>query len=57
MAKRLEAIERSSKRGSESLELQVVRDELLSEIPAINRLLLKWRWSDRLQKLILARPE
>lgn len=52
VAKRLEAIERSSRRGSNSLELQLVRDELLSEIPAVNRLLLKWRWSNRLQNYI-----
>lgn len=52
VARRLEAIDRSSRRGSNSLELQLVRDELLSEIPAVNRLLLKWRWSTRLQNYI-----
>ncbi|MCL5005426.1 MAG: type II secretion system F family protein [Acidobacteria bacterium] len=52
VARRLEAIERSTRRGSNSLELQLVRDELLSEIPAVNRLLLKWRWSSRLQNYI-----
>jgi tight adherence protein B len=52
VARRLEAIDRSSRRGSKSLELQLVRDELLSEIPAVNRLLLKWRWSNRLQNYI-----
>lgn len=52
VARRLEAIERSSRRGSNSLELQLVRDELMSEIPAVNRLLLKWRWSTRLQNYI-----
>jgi tight adherence protein B len=52
VARRLEAIERSSRRGSNSLELQLVRDELLSEIPAVNRLLMKWRWSSRLQTYI-----
>ncbi len=52
VARRLEAIERSSKRGNSSIQLQVVRDELLSEIPAVNRLLLKWRWSNRLQNYI-----
>jgi tight adherence protein B len=52
VAKRLEAIDRSTRRGSESLELQLVRNELLSEIPAMNRLLMKWRWSNRLQNYI-----
>ncbi len=52
VAKRLDAIERSAKRGSESLELKVVRDELLSDVPAIHRLLLKWKWSDKLRNYI-----
>ncbi|MGA8182556.1 MAG: type II secretion system F family protein [Terriglobia bacterium] len=52
VAKRLDAIERSAKRGSESLELKVVRDELLSDVPAIHRILLKWKWSDKLRNYI-----
>jgi tight adherence protein B len=52
VAKRLDAIERSAKRGNESLELQVVRDELLSDVPAIHRMLLKWKWSDKLRNYI-----
>lgn len=52
VAKRLDAIERSTKRGSETLELKVVRDELLSDVPAIHRMLLKWKWSDRLRDYI-----
>ena len=52
VAKRLDAIERSAKRGSESLELKVVRDELLSDVPAIHRLLLKWKFADKLRNYI-----
>jgi tight adherence protein B len=52
VAKRLDAIERSAKRGTESLELNVVRDELLSDVPAIHRILLKWKWSDKLRNFI-----
>lgn len=52
VAKRLDAIERSTKRGSETLELKVVRDELLSDVPAINRMLLRWKWSDHLRDYI-----
>ncbi|MEJ2006942.1 MAG: type II secretion system F family protein [Acidobacteriota bacterium] len=52
VAKRLDAIERSSKRGAETLELKVVRDELLSDVPAIHRMLLKWKWTDRLRNYI-----
>jgi tight adherence protein B len=52
VAKRLDAIERSAKRGSESLELKVVRDELLSDVPALHRMLLKWKWADKLRNFI-----
>jgi tight adherence protein B len=52
VAKRLDAIERSAKRGSESIELKVVRDELLSDVPALHRMLLKWKWSDKLRNFI-----
>ena len=52
VAKRLDAIERSAKRGSESLELKVVRDELLSDVPALHRMLLKWKLSDKLRNFI-----
>jgi tight adherence protein B len=52
VAKRLDAIERSAKRGTESLELKVVRDELLSDVPALHRMLLKWKWSDKLRSFI-----
>lgn len=52
VAKRLDAIERSARRGSESLELKVVRDELLSDVPALHRMLLKWKWSDKLRNYI-----
>lgn len=52
VAKRLDAIDRSAKRGSESLELKVVRDELLSDVPALHRMLLKWKWADKLRNFI-----
>jgi tight adherence protein B len=52
VASRLEAIERSARRGSNSIELQLVRDELLSDVPALHRLLLKWKWADRLRNYI-----
>lgn len=52
VAKRLDAIERSAKRGNETLELKVVRDELLSDVPVLHRVLLKWKWSDKLRNFI-----
>jgi tight adherence protein B len=49
---RLEAIDRSSPRGKMKLDLGLIRDELLSGIPALNRLLLRWTWSGRLRNLV-----
>jgi len=50
--KRLEAIERGERRGSDSLQLKLVRDELLSEVPAFNRLLMKWSGSHKLRDFV-----
>lgn len=50
--KRLEAIERGERRGSDSLQLKLVRDELLSEVPAFNRILMKWSGSHRLRDFV-----
>ncbi len=52
VANRLEAIQKSTNRGNVSLELQVVRDELLSDVPALNRLLLRWEASSRLREYL-----
>lgn len=52
IANRLEAIEKSTKRGNVSLELQVVRDEMLSGVPALHRLLLRWEASSRLREYV-----
>jgi tight adherence protein B len=50
--RRLEAIEKGEKRGNTSLELQLMRDELLSDVPVINRFLMRWSWSKRLRAFV-----
>ncbi len=52
VTRRLEAIEKGRRRGSDSLELKLVRDELLSDVPALHRLLLRWSWSRRLRDFL-----
>ncbi len=49
---RLEAIEKAQKRGHSSLELQLIRNELLSDLPMLHHLLLRWSWSGRLGQYI-----
>ncbi len=50
--KRLEAIERGQRRGSDSIQLKLVRDELLSEVPAFNRVLMRWSGSHKLRDFV-----
>ena len=52
VTRRLEAIEKGRNRGSDSLQLKLVRDELLSGVPAIHRLLLSWSWARRLRDFL-----
>ena len=50
--KRLEAIETAQKRGHVSLELDLLRDELLSDVPLLHRLLQQWSWSGRMRDFL-----
>src|SRR3972149_395425 len=50
--RRLASIEKAQKRGSTSLELELVRDELLSDVPVIHQMLLRWSWAGRLRTFI-----
>ena len=49
---RLESIEKGATAAKTSLNLDLIRDELLSSIPTVNNLLLRWTWPTRLQNLI-----
>jgi tight adherence protein B len=50
--KRFEAVQRAERRGDLTLGLQLVRDELLSDVPALNRLLTQWGWANRMHDYI-----
>jgi tight adherence protein B len=50
--RRLEAIDRGMRRGSNSAHLKLVREELLSSVPTLNRLLIQWSWAERLRDFI-----
>lgn len=49
--RRLTALQTAARRGA-SEEVDLLRDELLSEIPALNRILASWQRSWRLQRLL-----
>jgi tight adherence protein B len=50
--KRFEAVQRAERRGDLTMGLQLVRDELLSDVPALNKLLVRWEWANRLRDYI-----
>src|SRR3984957_8415220 len=50
--RRMEAVRKAERRGDVSLGLKLARDEMLSSVPAVHRLMLHWQWSVRLQERI-----
>jgi len=50
--RRMEAVRKAERRGDVSLGLKLVRDELLSSVPLVHRLMMQWSWSSRLQEYI-----
>jgi tight adherence protein B len=49
---RLEAIEKGTAHATEALSLNLLRDELMSSIPAFNKMLVRWSWPGRLRNFI-----
>jgi len=49
---RLEAIRKADRRGETSLDFKLIRDEVLSTVPLLHRLMMKLSWAGRLQDLI-----
>jgi tight adherence protein B len=50
--RRMEAVRKAERRGDVSLGLTLARDEMLSSVPAVHRLMMHWQWSIRLQERI-----
>jgi tight adherence protein B len=48
----MESVRKAEQRGNVSLNLKLVRDEMLSSVPALHRLLMKWTWSSRLRDFV-----
>jgi tight adherence protein B len=49
---RLESIQKGVTATQSTLKGDLVRDDLLSSIPSVNRLLVRWSWAAQLKKLI-----
>jgi len=51
--RRMEAVRKAERRGGDvSLGVGLLRDEMLSGVPFLHRLMLQWSWSTRLRELI-----
>jgi tight adherence protein B len=50
--RRMDAVRKAERRGDVSMGLKLARDEMLSSVPAIHRLMMHWEWSVRLQERI-----
>lgn len=49
---RLEAVRQVERRGDVSLEVQILRDEMLSTVPLIDQILAKWAWPGGLKNFV-----
>jgi len=50
--KRVEAVRKAERRGDISVELELLRDEMLSSVPMLNRLMINLSWTAKVQSLI-----
>ncbi|MGC2278704.1 MAG: type II secretion system F family protein [Candidatus Acidiferrales bacterium] len=50
--RRMESVRKAEQRGNVSLNLKLVRDEMLSSVPLLHRLLMRWTWSSRLRDFV-----
>src|SRR6202049_2443990 len=51
--RRIESVRKAEKRGNHAIDLKLVRDELLSGVPVLNRFLLRWSWSTRFHTYLI----
>ncbi len=49
---RLESIQKGATSALNAVKTDLVRDELLSTIPAVNKMLRRWTWAGHLKRLI-----
>ncbi len=51
--RRLDAVQRAERRGPIDLGVQLIRDEMWSSVPALNRIVLRWSWSTRFKDFVM----
>ncbi len=51
--KRMSAVHKAERRGDVGLGVKLVRDEMMSGVPWLHQLMLKWSWSTKLQDTLV----
>ena len=51
--RRMDSVRKAERRGPLSLGTSLVRDELLSSVPPLHRLLIRFKWSSKLHDYVL----
>jgi tight adherence protein B len=51
--RRMDAVRRAEQRGHVDLGVQLIRDEMLSTVPVVNRMLMRWTWSTKLKDFVM----
>jgi tight adherence protein B len=52
VGQRLEAVRQVERRGNISHEVKILRDEMLSTIPAVDRVMMRWSWTANLKTFL-----
>lgn len=51
--RRLESVQRAEKRGEVSLSLKLVKDEMMSSVPVLHRMMMRWSWAGKLREVLV----
>jgi tight adherence protein B len=49
---RMEAVQRPERRGTVGVGVRLIRDELMSGVPTLNRMMVQWKWATRFRDFI-----
>ena len=52
IGQRLEAVRQVERRGEISTDVKILRDEMLSTVPAVNRIMMQWSWTTTLKNFL-----
>jgi tight adherence protein B len=51
--KRMSSVHKAERRGDVGLGLKLVRDEMMSGVPWLHQIMMKWSWSTKLQDFVM----